>query len=519
MLCDRNKGKQSYMLSDIFEDLGYEEDLRKKLSRYDSVCLYGAGDYAELYYSIFRVLGIAISKILVTKKSIELFHDIPVFQADEVSLKANELVIGAYDSVSVLEIRNALSCSNEVLVFSDEERDYLYNKHIFLRRITDLTTGLPARNGKPKPQSLRRILIIRLDVLGDLVMTSAFIRELRHNCPDAEISLLIRPSNLSLFEDCDCIDKVITYDCPSMIGTLSAQINRHDEIDNRVNGFLDSEKIGDHYDAVFLPRELLKGRSCYEEFILALNISSSCIVGRIREFEKEQEVIRPVLEQKLLLVSHTEYKHEAEYMLDMLRSIGGTVSDERLELWVDDRQIESLEELDYGDRKNCVIGLQASTPSRTWPVERYKEVVEYFIENQASTYRFVLLGDGNVIEEAKLFHGMKDVVDLTGKTTLRDVAAIMKKSNLYIGSNTGLMHMAAAAHIPCVTLYATLPDIKETNGNTAGRMGAWMTPHINLFPSEALDDCTGMCRKPYPHCIKQISVEQVCRAIIEIVDK
>ena len=114
---------------------------------------------------------------------------------------------------------------------------------------------------------------------------------------------------------------------------------------------------------------------------------------------------------------------------------------------------------------------------------------------------------------------MKGVINLTGKTTLREVAAIMKKSNLYIGSNTGLMHMAAAAHIPCVTLYATLPDIKETNGNTSGRMGAWMTQHIDLFPSEALDDCKEMCRKPYPHCIKQISVEQVCWSVTEIMEK
>ncbi len=506
------------MLSDIFADLGYSEDLRSKLSSYDTLCLYGAGDHAELYYEVFNEQGITVSKVIVTKKNAEVFHDIPVFQADEAKLSPNELVIGAYDSASVSEIKSVIGCSNEVIVFSDEERDYLYHRHVLINHIEDLMTGMPIRNEKPELRSLKKILIIRLDVLGDLVMTSAFIRELRHNCPDAKITLLIRPSNLSLFEDCDCIDKVITYECPSMIGTLSSQVNKHDEIENRTNDFIKRE-MDECYDAVFLPRELLKGRSCYEEFILALNISSNCIVGRIREFEKEQEVIRTVLEQKLLLVSHTEYKHEAEYMLDMLRSIGGKVSDERLELWVDDRVLDERNELDSGDRKTCVIGLQASTPSRTWPVERYKAVVEYFIENQPSTYRFILLGDGNAREEAKLFHGIKDVIDLTGKTTLRDVAAIMKKSNLYLGSNTGLMHMAVAAYIPCVTLYATLPDIKATNGNTAGRMGAWITPHIDLFPSEALDDCKEMCRKPYPHCIKQILVEQVCQSIIEIMGK
>ena len=507
------------MLSDIFEDLGYDDDLKNKYSRFDSVCLYGAGDHAEMYYSIFRKLGITISKVIVTKKSTDLFHDIPVFQADDVNLEENELVIGAYDSASVSEIKNALPCDNEVLVFSDEERDYLYNRHVFLEHITDLMEGFSPRNEPPTLQSLRKILIIRLDVLGDLVMTSAFIRELRHNCPDAEISLLIRPSNSSLFEDCDCIDKVIVYDCPSMIGTLSSQVMRHDEIEKRVNDFLKSKKTADYYDAVFLPRELLRGRSCYEEFILALYISSSCIVGRIREFEKVQSIIKPVLEKKIFFISHTQQKHEAEYMLDMLRDIGGEIYDERLELWTTDRFLNDKKEFKFNDDVICVIGLQASTPSRTWPVERYKGVVEHLVKNRSSKIRFVLLGDENATEEAGLFRDLECVTDLIGKTTLKEVAAIMKKADLYVGSNTGLMHMAAAAHIPCVTLYATLPDIKETNGNTAGRMGAWMTPHINLFPSEALDDCTGMCRKPYPHCIKQISVEQVCRAIIEIVDK
>ena len=506
------------MLSDIFEDLGYSDEKRDRLSSYDTVCLYGAGDYAELYFEVFDKLGITISKVIVTKKSADYFHHIQILQADKVHISQNELVIGAYDSASVSEIKSAIRCNNEVIVFSDEERDYLYNKHVLFYYIKHLMARAPIRNEKPKLKSLKKVLIIRLDALGDLVMTSAFIRELRHNCPDAEISLLIRPSNLNLFEDCDCIDKLISYDCPRMIETLSSQVNKHDEIEKRSNDFIRRE-MDECYDAVFLPRELLKGRSCYEEFILALNINASHIVGRIRGFEKEQEVIRPVLEQKLFLVSHTENKHEAEYMLDMLRCIGGTVSDERLELWVNDRQIDNLGEIDSDDRKICVIGLQASTPSRTWPVERYKKVVEYFIEKQPLKYKFLLLGDGNAIEDAKLFYAMKGVINLTGKTTLREVAAIMKKSNLYIGSNTGLMHMAAAAHIPCVTLYATLPDIKETNGNTSGRMGAWMTQHIDLFPSEALDDCKEMCRKPYPHCIKQISVEQVCWSVTEIMEK
>lgn len=506
------------MLSNVFEDLEYGDDLRNTLSDYNTVCLYGAGDHAELYYEVFNELEITISKVVVTKKSTDYFHDISILLADEANLSPNELVIGAYDSASVSDIKNALGCSNDVIVFSEEERDYLYNKYVFRHHIKDLMAGVPIRNENPNLSYLKKVLIIRLDVLGDLVMTSAFIRELRHNCPDAEISLVIRSSNLNLFENCDCIDKLISYDCPCMIETLSSQVNKHNEIEKRSNDFIRRE-MDECYDAVFLPRELLKGRSCYEEFILALNINASHIVGRIRGFEKEQEVIRPILEQKLFLVSHNEQKHEVEYMLDMLRCIGGTVSDERLELWVNDRQIDNLGEIDSDDRKICVIGLQASTPSRTWPVERYKKVVEYFIENQPLKYKFLLLGDGNAIEDAKLFYAMKGVINLTGKTTLREVAAIMKKSNLYIGSNTGLMHMAAAAHIPCVTLYATLPDIKETNGNASGRMGAWMTQHIDLFPLEALDDCKEMCRKPYPHCIKQISVEQVCWSVTEIMEK
>ena len=41
------------MLSDIFEDLGYSDEKRDRLSSYDTVCLYGAGDYAELYFEVF----------------------------------------------------------------------------------------------------------------------------------------------------------------------------------------------------------------------------------------------------------------------------------------------------------------------------------------------------------------------------------------------------------------------------------------------------------------------------------
>src|SRR6516165_1230519 len=69
------------------------------------------------------------------------------------------------------------------------------------------------KNAKGLPHvNCRRILVVRLDEIGDVVLCSAFLRELRRNFPCATITLIVKPATRNLVELCPYVDEVLTFD-------------------------------------------------------------------------------------------------------------------------------------------------------------------------------------------------------------------------------------------------------------------------------------------------------------------
>ena len=75
----------------------------------------------------------------------------------------------------------------------------------------------------PSPRQIDTILIVRLDEIGDVVMTSAFLRELRNAAPQARITLLVKPKVLNFVERCPYVDEVLSFTCDD----LTSDLNRH----------------------------------------------------------------------------------------------------------------------------------------------------------------------------------------------------------------------------------------------------------------------------------------------------
>ena len=65
----------------------------------------------------------------------------------------------------------------------------------------------------------------------------------------------------------------------------------------------------------------------------------------------------------------------------------------------------------------------------------------------------------------------EEYINLVSKTDLNEIASCMKKCDLYVGSNTGLLHFASAFEVPCVTIYSELSDGKPTDGDSPCWMG------------------------------------------------
>ena len=71
--------------------------------------------------------------------------------------------------------------------------------------------GLRRRGREIDISQAKRVLVVRLDEIGDVVMTTPFLRELRRNLPDAWITLVVKPQIYDLVELCPYVDEVLTY--------------------------------------------------------------------------------------------------------------------------------------------------------------------------------------------------------------------------------------------------------------------------------------------------------------------
>lgn len=177
------------------------------------------------------------------------------------------------------------------------------------------------------------------------------------------------------------------------------------------------------------------------------------------------------------------------------------------------------------DQENCVheyrvaIFLSAGSKNREWGVDNYCELVTLL--HSLCRMDFVLLGAGANTEaygielESKLGFPVRNLI---GKTTLRETIAVLQKCDLYIGGDTGPMHMAAACGLKGVAISKHAKNADKSNASSKERFGPWLSKIQFIQPEHSLPGCNNGCNKLYPHCIKLINADYVCKEVFKNID-
>lgn len=186
-----------------------------------------------------------------------------------------------------------------------------------------------------------------------------------------------------------------------------------------------------------------------------------------------------------------------------------------LELWETEQDKIYAEDLmkkanlESGE-KIIAFGLTASVPLKQWPLSCYCELMSQ-LKARVPSLHFVLLGDLHTVNEDTTF--CKDTLNLCGQLTLRETVALLRYATLYIGNDTGLMHIASACGCAVVEISSFARDGDDANGISSGsRFSPWSKEALIVQPLHQLEGCAGMCQMPYAHCITQVSVEAVFEA-------
>jgi ADP-heptose:LPS heptosyltransferase len=132
--------------------------------------------------------------------------------------------------------------------------------------------------------------------------------------------------------------------------------------------------------------------------------------------------------------------------------------------------------------------------------------------------RIVLLG-GKAEQEfaAVLADGLgSTAISAAGVLSLRAAAALLRRCRLYIGHDTGAMHLAAAVGVPVVEISCHPLTGSPYSWNAPQRFGPWGVPSRILQPTKPLPPCRNECDTDKPHCILQIEPDAVIAAAEEL---
>ncbi|MEX3958698.1 glycosyltransferase family 9 protein [Trinickia sp. EG282A] len=351
---------------------------------------------------------------------------------------------------------------------------------------------------------VKRILCVRLDRIGDVLMTTPAIHALRASMPDRHITLLTSKVGASLAPFLEDVDEVIPYDAPwhglSPDPDPSADIDMVRALRERR---FDAAVIFTVYSQNPLPAAML----CY-------------LAGIPRRLAHCRENPYHLLTDWICETEPSEgVRHEAQRQLELVANVGAVCSDTRMHFKVDTRSRRKLTRqlIAHGLRPHdpwFLIHPGASAASRRYPPERFGEVAARLA--RLTSLPILLAGDEaerglirEVIERAGPSWRSR-LHDLAGQLDLGELGALIERTRVLIANNSGPVHLASALGTPVVDLYA-LTNPQHT---------PWQTEQRVLFRDVDCRWCyRSVCPKGHHACLLGVPAAEVAAAALELAAK
>ena len=280
---------------------------------------------------------------------------------------------------------------------------------------------------------MKRVLVIKLGALGDVVIALPAIEKIRRAHPEAEITVLTTPPFAALFEACPWVDRV--------------------EADGRAKGLSGFLKLAGR----------LRGARYDRVYDLQTSDRSAALHWALLPFAPQWSGVAP-------FASHPhrnprrDFMHALEQKADQLEWAGiwpgaptepGSAPAPDLSFALDPARPEQRPEafgLGGGPYALLVPGGSAHRPEKRWPVERWAELAQRL---SAQGLRCAVIGGA---QEGELARAIPDALDLTGRTDLLQLASLGAGAKLAVGNDTGPTHVLAAAGAPTLVLFSRFSD-------------------------------------------------------------
>lgn len=351
-------------------------------------------------------------------------------------------------------------------------------------------------------QSVRRILLVRVDLLGDTVLSTPAIAALRRGYPKAQIDMLVQQSTAEVLAGEKDIAHIITYD-------------------PRIWQQKDAWRSGANWRIIFgLLRRL---RQAHYDIAISVSGDIGSIFTRLsgarRTVGYVGEAYPHMLTDPVPGHRYVVAQHETRYVLTLAEAAGGIIQNEnlrpRLHVLPRERQematMLGLARARHG-RRGPIIAMHAGArngQAKRWPTHHFAILADQLAEELDALV--VVTGAPNEASLARdiAHHAQYPLLNVSGKTSLPQLVALLAESDVLVTGDSGPMHIACAVETPVVVMHG--PTDPALSGPTAP--DAIVLRH-NLWCSPCYDaSATAECRFGNPICMKAIAPRAVFAAV------
>lgn len=345
---------------------------------------------------------------------------------------------------------------------------------------------------RKKADKRKKILVIKPSSLGDVIHALPFLKAVKDTFPDSEIDWVISKNLQGILEDNPLINRLIPIDkdswkhvkkLPQTLAELSS---------------LRKALKSKHYDIVADLQGLLRSG------LIAFSTPAPVKIG----FDDAREGSRLFYDRKVQVDNSA---HAVDKCMEIAKALGAGSSKTEFPLFINSNAKAGIKKLMGDIKQYIVIVPSARWMSKRWPAENFSALIKNLplpcvITGGRGDKKLVR----EIMENTKNSFSGK-IIDLCGRTDLKELTALLAGAAAVVTNDTGPMHIAAALDVPVVALFGPTDPFKT------GPYG-WQTNN-KLKVLKADVPCSPCRRKRCREfiCMSSISVQMVLEALKEYV--
>ncbi|MCX8042923.1 MAG: glycosyltransferase family 9 protein [Desulfobacterota bacterium] len=326
---------------------------------------------------------------------------------------------------------------------------------------------------------MKRILVIQLARIGDIVQSMPMLQSLKRHMMPCRISMLVNKKFADICRLMPCLDEILEIDF-NAIGRYFFGKNaslehaysyiKHFYGDIQKNDFSEVINITPHYIGIFsafltktAPEP--KRRLPWELFFKTITRQWNVLPYHLSDLFKNIAGMPPSPEQVQLKINENDFA------------------------WADN----FLHSHNMAGRDSFLVGLHpgASTPDKQWPLDSFMQLGKYLLSDK--TIRIIVVGD-DIRSDANFSLGVR-CISAVGKTSLSQLAALLKRMDVFITNDTGPMHIAAACGTRTISIHMGKETCFTTGPYTT--RGFAVQPFLDCHPCQYPERCMRQICKSY----------------------